>query len=67
VGEIHNLMPVILPPEDYGVWLDSDMREAEPLLDLLGPHPNDAMETHPVSRFVSSPKNNNRWCVEPAA
>jgi putative SOS response-associated peptidase YedK len=29
VGEIHHRMPVILSPENYDLWLDPDMLEAE--------------------------------------
>ena len=67
VGEIHNRMPVILPPEDYSLWLDPDFKEREALTSLLRPHPNDAMEAYPVSRRVNSPSNNAPNCIEPAA
>jgi putative SOS response-associated peptidase YedK len=67
VGEIHNRMPVILPPEDYELWLDPDMRETEPLLDLMRPYREDVMEAYPVSRRVNKPSNDEPSCVEPAA
>lgn len=67
VREIHHRMPVILPPENYDFWLDPDVREREPLLDLLRPHPEDAMEAYPVSRFVNSPSNDDERCVESVA
>ncbi len=67
VGEIHHRMPVILPSEDYELWLDPDMWEAEPLLDLLRPYPDDIMEAYPVSRFVNRPSNDDERCVEPVA
>ncbi len=67
VGKIHHRMPVILPPEEYGLWLDPDMREAEPLLDLLRPYPDDVMEAYSVSRFVNSPSNDSERCVESLA
>jgi putative SOS response-associated peptidase YedK len=67
VGEIHHRMPVILTPENYDFWLDPDMREAEPLLDLLRPYPDDVMEAYPVSRRVNKPSNDEPGCIEPAA
>jgi putative SOS response-associated peptidase YedK len=67
VGEIHHRMPVILPAEEYDLWLDPDMGEAEPLLDLLRPYPDDVMEAYPVSRFVNSPSNDSEQCVESLA
>ena len=67
VGEIHHRMPVILPAEEYDLWLAPDMREAEPLLDLLRPYPDDVMEAYSVSRFVNSPSNDSEQCVESLA
>jgi putative SOS response-associated peptidase YedK len=67
VGEVHPRMPVILPPEDYGPWLGPDIQEAEPLLDLLRPYPDEAMEAYQVSRLVNSPSNDDERCVESMA
>jgi putative SOS response-associated peptidase YedK len=67
MGEIHHRMPVILPPENYGVWLDPDFDEKEALLDLLNPYPSDEMEAYAVSRRVNRPSNNDPSVVEPAA
>jgi putative SOS response-associated peptidase YedK len=67
VGEIHHRMPVILPSENYEFWLDPDMREAEPLLDLLRPYPDDVMQAYPVSKRVNKPSNDEPGCIEPAA
>jgi putative SOS response-associated peptidase YedK len=67
VGEIHPRMPVILPPEDYELWLDPEFEEKEALTSLLRPCPSGGMEAYPVSRRVNSPSNNAPDCVEPAA
>ncbi len=67
VGEVHHRMPVILAPEDHGLWLASDVQEMDPLLPLLAPYPVDAMEAYPVSRFVNSPSNEEPACVEPVS
>ena len=67
VGEIHHRMPVILPPENYDLWLDPDIREAEPLRDVLRPYPGDFMDAYPVSRRVNKPSNDEPGCIEPAA
>lgn len=66
-AEIHNRMPVILPPEVYDVWLDPDLRETDHLLSLLAPYPPGDMEVYPVSRRVNSPSNNEPSCVESVA
>ena len=67
MNEIHHRMPVILPPENYGVWLDPDFDEKEPLMDLLKPYPSDEMEAYQVSRRVNRPANNEPSCIEPDA
>jgi len=66
-AEIHNRMPVILPPEVYEIWLDPDLRETDHLLSLLSPYPPGDMEAYPVSRRVNSPSNNEPSCVESVA
>jgi putative SOS response-associated peptidase YedK len=35
VGSIHDLMPVILDPGDYDLWLDPDVQDANRLEPLL--------------------------------
>jgi putative SOS response-associated peptidase YedK len=67
VSNIHHRMPVILAPEDHELWLDPDVREADLLLPLLAPYPDDVMEAYPVSRFVNRPTNDDPRCVEPLA
>ena len=67
MGEIHHRMPVILPPENYDLWLDPDFDEKEPLTSLLRPYPDEAMEAYPVSRKVNRPANDEPGCIEPAA
>jgi putative SOS response-associated peptidase YedK len=66
VGEVHHRMPVILPPEDYGLWLDPEFEEKEALTSLLRPYKSGDMEAYPVSRRVNSPSNNAPACIEPA-
>lgn len=53
---LHNRMPVILDPRDYGLWLDPASQTPEPLAGLLRPYPSDLMTAYPVSRAVNNPK-----------
>lgn len=62
----HDRMPVILRPEDYDLWLDSEVRSVERLLPLLRPYPREEMTTYAVSLMVNSPSNDSPRCVEPA-
>ena len=58
VAEVHNRMPVILPPEAFGPWLAG---EAVP----LAPYLAEVMSLHPVSTLVNKPTNDDARCVQP--
>ena len=60
--DIHDRMPVILKPDDYGRWLDRDVT-ADAVVDLMRPYPEGELEAYPVSRTVNSPKNDEPSCV----
>jgi putative SOS response-associated peptidase YedK len=60
-------MPVILPPESYGAWLDPEIQDRERLLPLLRPYPAEGMVATAVSTRVNSPRNDDPGCIEPAA
>jgi putative SOS response-associated peptidase YedK len=57
--KIHNRMPVILRPEHEAAWLDPGLREPEQLHPLLEPVDAAALQSHPVSRDVNSPRNDS--------
>jgi putative SOS response-associated peptidase YedK len=67
LGQIHNRMPVILHPEDYGLWLNPGVQQPEQLQPLLHAYPAEEMEAFPVSRRVNSPDNDDARCIEPLA
>ncbi len=54
---VHNRMPVILPRETEGLWLDMGQSELSTLKELLVPYPADDMEVYEVSKLVNSPGN----------
>lgn len=56
MARIHDRMPVIVPPETYGRWLDP----ALPLDDaraLLAPYAPETMCAYQVTRYVNDPRN----------
>lgn len=67
VHSIHDRMPVILSPSDYGRWLDPEFQDAAALQALLRPYAarDGEMETYPVATIVNSPRNDVADCVEP--
>lgn len=64
VAEIHDRMPVILPPKVYGEWLDVGTK-LDTLEGLLKPYPDIFMEVWPVGRGVNNPKNNTAEQIKP--
>ena len=64
-SEVHNRMPVILPPDLYDVWLDPENDDREELLSMLAPYPAEDMEAYPVSRDVNRPANDHPRVLEP--
>ncbi len=64
VRPVHDRMPVILDPADYGQWLDP-RAGAEELLTLLRPAPEEALMAIAVSRYVSNARNQGKECLQP--
>lgn len=58
VKTIHDRMPVILPTEKLGDWLDPNLRDKDRLKAMLKPYESSLMEAYPVSQKVNTPKNN---------
>lgn len=52
VVPMHNRMPVILEPKDYGRWLDTS--DPELPLDLLRPYPAEMMQAWPAAKDVGN-------------
>ena len=66
VGKLHDRMPVILDPGDYGRWLDTGAADTDSLRDLLAPYPSGAIDMIPVGDIVNNARNEDPRCIEPA-
>src|SRR6266478_1605916 len=53
---IHDRMPVIVAPEDYGKWLGKEVADPVRLLQMLKPFPAEAMKVFPVDTRVGNVK-----------
>lgn len=60
---IHDRMPVILPPKAYPVWLSPAELPAEKTLPLLKPFAATHMQAHAVSPLVNNPKFDSQECI----
>ena len=62
---LHDRMPVIIKPGDYGTWLNPALQDRQRLQFLLCPYNADQMEAYPVSTKVNSPQYQEADCIEP--
>ena len=59
---IHDRMPVILRKDDYDVWLDPGMTNAQVVTELLKPYDARLMRCYPVSSRVNHVANDDEAC-----
>lgn len=64
ISPFHDRMPVIVPPDKYGIWLDPGVGPGL-LPPLLVPYPADEMECYPVTPRVNSVGNNDPGNIAP--
>jgi putative SOS response-associated peptidase YedK len=64
LAPIHDRMPVIIPPDQYGLWLDPAVQEKDRLLPILKPYPDKELELYEVTTAVNSPKNDSPENIE---
>ncbi|MGC4191771.1 MAG: SOS response-associated peptidase [Thermomicrobiales bacterium] len=65
MADLHDRMPVIVPPDDVEHWLSRSETDVDALDYLLQPAPEDAIDMHPVSKAVNSPANDTPDLIEP--
>jgi len=66
IRPIHDRMPVIVAPEEYGRWLDPAVQEPGAVQPLLCPYPSEPMEAYAVTTVVNSPARDDERCLERA-
>ncbi|KAA6187905.1 SOS response-associated peptidase [Thiohalocapsa marina] len=65
LAPIHDRMPVILDPTDYGLWLNPGIQDRQRLQALLQPVDPNGWIAYPVSRAVNSPANDAPSLLDP--
>jgi len=66
MAEIHDRMPIILPPSAWDEWLDESQTDVQKVSRFLVPAPVELIEFHPVSTEVNSVRNRGAQLMEPA-
>jgi putative SOS response-associated peptidase YedK len=59
VGQIHNRMPVILPPGTHEQWLSGETGK-----EILRPFPAQEMAVRRISQRINKPENNDPSVLE---
>jgi len=65
LADIHDRMPVILEPRDYGRWLDRRTEDPARVADLLRPCPAEQLRITEVSPYVGNVRHEGPRCVQP--
>ena len=65
LSTLHNRMPVILDPDAYELWLNTDMTDKARLKHLMKPYQSEPLTVYPVSTYVNKPQNDDLKCIEP--
>ena len=63
VAPIHDRMPVILHPDDYGLWLSRNMHDPDQLCRLYQPFPPNLLDAYKVPDLVNNPKFDSPTCI----
>ena len=61
---VHDRMPVIVHPADYGNWLSPESKAAD-LKRLLRPFDDEPMQEHYVTPLMNNPRFEASKCIEP--
>jgi len=61
--KIHDRMPVILSPDDFGLWLNHNMHDPLQLQALYSPFPPEKMTTFHVPDLVNNPRFDGPSCI----
>ena len=64
LAEIHDRMPVIVPPDAFDLWLDCANVDAKTAAVLIAPAPEDLLEAYEVSLDVNRTANDNAKLIE---
>jgi putative SOS response-associated peptidase YedK len=64
LAEIHERMPVIVPPDAFDLWLNCATVDAETAAALIAPAPENLLEAYEVSTAVNRTANDNPQLVE---
>lgn len=65
VRAVHDRMPVVVREEDYGKWLDGELRDPQEIEKILRPISAAGMSCHQVGPWVNDANHDDPRCLEP--
>ncbi len=65
LATVHHRAPVIVPPERFDLWLDSDRVDQTMAATLIAPAPEGSMQVYEVSTAVNRVANDSPMLLEP--
>ena len=63
IQPLHDRMPVILQPADYGLWLSKNTHNPHELIHLYQPYSAEKMSLYEVSNLVNNPRFDSPSCI----
>jgi putative SOS response-associated peptidase YedK len=63
--DLHDRMPVIVPPDKYELWLNPDVTDFEAIRDVLNPYNPKLMSRYPVSTKLNNSRNDDAESAAP--
>ena len=66
MNRIHHRMPVMIKPDDYGLWLDGQAHKIDEYSTIFQPLEDSLLKLTPVSKYVNKAGNEGTQCIEPA-
>jgi putative SOS response-associated peptidase YedK len=65
VADLHDRMPVIVPPDKYDLWLDPDVNDFDAIRDILKPYGASVLRRYPVSSKLNNSKIDDAESASP--
>lgn len=65
MAPVHDRMPVLIPPQQWALWLDRQVHDRAAIEPLLVPPPVSALQAWPVARTVSRSSSEGPELVQP--
>ena len=67
LSALHDRMPVIVDPVDYGLWMDPDVVDPDLVSPVMDRGSARALDFHPISKHVNDVRHDDPRCLEAVA